>query len=337
VRGVPGDPPYRPGMDRRRFLMTSLAGALVAPVAAGAQRSRVYRIGVILQGGPYYAAVDGLRDGLRELGFEEGKQFVLDLRDTKGDLKAVQAVALSLEDQKVDLIFTVGSSVTRTAKEATKSVPIVFYAGTDPVALGLVKGFAKPGGRLTGIHGQFSDLTAKRLDLLKEMIPGLRRVVTFYSPDNPAARRSVTIARDTARSLKVELVERPVTSVDELRAGLRALRRGEADAIFFVSDAMVNSQQELILDTAKAKKLPIMLPYEGSVAKGALASYGESYYALGRLTAKPVQRVLLGTNPGDVPIEQLDKLHLVINLKTAKSLGLTIPPSLLARADQIIE
>jgi putative ABC transport system substrate-binding protein len=324
-------------MDRRHFLLTSLAGALAVPLAAEAQRPRVYRIGIVIQGGPYYAAVDGLREGLRELGFEDGKHFVIDLRDTKGDMKAVQAAALSLENQKMDLIFTVGTSVTRAAKEATKSVPIVFYAGTDPVALGLVKGFAKPGGRVTGIHGQFSDLTAKRLDLLKEMIPGLRRVVTFYSPDNPAAQRSITIARDTARSLKMELVERRVTSVEELRAGLRALRPGEADAIFFVSDAMVNSQQELILDTARTKKLATMLPEEGSVAKGALASYGESYYALGRLTAKPVQRVLLGANPGDVPIEQLDKLHFVINLKTAKALGLTIPPSLLARADQVID
>jgi putative ABC transport system substrate-binding protein len=213
----------------------------------------------------------------------------------------------------------------------------VFYVGTDPVVVGLVESFRKPGGRLTGVHGQFADLTAKRLELLKEMIPGLRRVVTFYSPDNPAARRSVTIARDAARQLKVELVERPVASVEELRAGLRALRPGEADAFFFVSDAMVNSQEELIIDTARAKRLPTMLPYQGSVAKGALASYGESYYALRRLSAKHVQRVLLGADPGPLPIEQLDRVHFVINLKTAKAIGLTIPSSLLRRADQVIE
>ena len=310
---------------------------LAAPLAAEAQQARVYRIGVILQGGPYFAAVDGLRDGLRDLGLEEGKQFVLLVRDTKGDLKSVEAAARSLEEQKVDLIYTLGTSVTLAAKRATKSVPIVFYAGTDPVAVGLVESFRKPGGRLTGVNGQFTDLTAKRLELLKEMIPRLRRVVTFYSPDNPAAQRSMTIARDAARQLKVELVERPVASVEELRAGLRALRPGEADAFFFVGDAMVNSQEELILDTARTKRLPTMLPYQGSVAKGALASYGESYYALGRLSAKHVQRVLLGANPGDLPVEQLDRIHFVINLKTAKTLGITIPQSLLQRADQIID
>ena len=324
-------------MDRRSFLATLTGGLLAAPLAAEAQPARAYRIGVILQGGPYSAAIDGVRDGLKELGLEEGKQFVLHVRDTKGDLRSVAAAARGLEEQKVDLIYALGTSVTLAAKRATKSVPIVFYAGTDPVAVGLIESLRKPGGRLTGIHGQFANLTAKRLQLLKEMIPRLRRVVTFYSPDNPAAQQSIKIARDAARQLKVELIERTVASVEELRAGLRALRPGEADAFFFVSDAMVNSQEDLIIDTARAKRVPTMLAYEGSVAKGALASYGESYYALGRLSAKHVQRVLLGADPGDLPVEQLGRLHFVINLKTAKALGVTIPPSLLQRADQVIE
>src|SRR5436189_3778153 len=152
------------------------------------------------------------------------------------------------------------------------------------------------------------------------MVPRLRRVVTFYSPDNPAAQQSVKIARDAARQLKVELVERPVASVAELRAGLRALRPGEADAIFYVSDAMVGSQIELLIDKAKTMKLPTMVQERGSVAKGALAAYGESIYNIGRFTAKHVQRVLLGADPGNLPIEQVDTVHFVINLKTAKAL-----------------
>jgi putative ABC transport system substrate-binding protein len=308
-----------------------------APLVVEAQQARVYHVGVVLQGGPYSPAVDGLRDGLRELGLEEGKQFVLHVRDAKGDLKSVEAAARSLEGEKVDLIYAVATSVTLAAKRATKNVPIVFYAGTDPVAVGLVESFRKPGGRLTGIHGQLTDLTAKRLQLLKEMIPRLRRVVTFYSPENPAAQQSVKIARDGARQLKVELLERPVASVEELRAGLRALRPGEADAFFYVADAMVASQAELIIDTARAKRLPTMFSDKGSVAKGALASYGESYYALARLSAKQVHRILLGANPGDLPVEQLDKLLFFINLKTAKALGLTIPQSVLMRADEVIE
>jgi putative ABC transport system substrate-binding protein len=278
---------------------------LGAPFCVEAQQTRLYRIGVVLQGGPYSAAIEGLRDGLRELGLEEGRQFRLDVRDVKGDLRQVAAAARRLEEQRVDLIYAIATSVTLEAKRATNAVPIVFYVGTDPVAVGLVESIRKPGG--------------------------------FYSPDNPVARQSVTVARDAARQLKVELVERAVVSVEALLTSLHALRPGEVDALLFVSDAMVNSQEELILDTAKAKKLPTMLPYSASVPKAALASYGESYYTLGRLSAKHVQRVLLGAEPGNLPVEQTDRIHFVINLKTAKALGLMIPSSVLVRADQVVE
>ena len=169
------------------------------------------------------------------------------------------------------------------------------------------------------------------------MVPRLRRVVTFYRPDNPAAQQSVKIAREAARQLKLELVERPVASVEELRAGLRALRPGEADAFFYVSDAMVASQAQLIIESARAKRLPTMVQERGAVVKGALAAYGESFYAIGRLSAKHVQRVPLGSNPGNLPVEQVDRFHLAINLKTAKALGLMFPQSLLTRADEVIE
>jgi putative tryptophan/tyrosine transport system substrate-binding protein len=321
----------------RAILAASLIlGLFAAPLSVEAQQARVYRVGVVLHGGSYSAALEGLRDGLRDLGFEEGKQFVFHVRDTKGDLKAVDAAARSLEAEKVDLIYSVATSVSLAVKRATKSVPIVFYAGTDPVAFGLVESFRKPGGRLTGVHGQFTDLTAKRLQLLKEMMPALRRVVTFYSPDNPAARESVKIGRDAARQLKVELLERPVASVEELRAGLRALRPGEADAIFYVADAMVTSQAEMVIEIAMTKKLPTMYADKESVVKGALASYGVSYYLFGRASAKNVHRILLGADPSDLPVEQLDRPHLVINLKTAKALGLVIPQSVLTRADEVI-
>jgi putative ABC transport system substrate-binding protein len=327
------------GMTTPRLTLTGiLILALFAlPHAVEAQQTRLYRVGVVLLGGPHHSTIDGLRDGLGELELEEGKQFVFHVRDGKGDLMSVEAAARSLEGDKVDLIVTLTTSVTVATKRATKSVPIVFYAGTDPVSTGLVESFRKPGGRLTGIHRQSTDLTAKRLELLKEMVPRLRRVVTFYRPDNPVAQQSVTIARDAARQLKLELIERPVASVEELRAGLRALRPGEADAYFHVSDAMVTSQTELIIESARAKRLPTMFQERGSVAKGALAAYGESFYTIGRLSAKLVQRVLLGANPGDLPVEQVDRFHFVINLKTAKALGLTIPRSLLTQADEVIE
>lgn len=309
---------------------------LALPHTVHGQQSRVYRVGVVLLGGSHYATIDGLRDGLKELGLEEGKQVVFSLRDGKGDLKSVDAAARSLEGEKVDLIVSVSTSVTVATKRATKSVPIVFFAGTDPVSTGLVESFRKPGGRLTGIHRRSTDLTAKRLELLKEIVPKLHRVVTFYQPDNPVAQRSVNIARNAARQLKLEFIGRPVSSVEELRKGLQALRPGEADAFLHVPDGMVTSQTELIIENATAKKLPTMFQERGSVAKGALAAYGEGFYAIGRLSAKLVQRVLLGANPGDLPVEQADKFDFAINLKTAKALGLTIPPSLLTQADEVI-
>jgi putative ABC transport system substrate-binding protein len=324
-------------MDRRAFIGTLGGGLLAAPLAAEAQQARIYRVGVILQGGPYLGAVDGLRKGLAELGLEEGKQVILHVRDCKGDLKVVEQAAGDLEREKVDLIYSLGTSVTLVVKRATKTVPIVFNAGGDPVAFGFIESFRKPGGRLTGIYSRFTDLTAKRLELLKEMLPRIRRVVTFYNPGNPVAQRGVKAAREAARQLKLELLERRVASVEKLREALRGLRAGEADAYFSMPDGMVISQAALVVDATRVIKLPAMFAEEESVAKGGLASYAVSYYALGRLAAKDVQRILLGANPRDLPVEQFDKLQLVINLKTAKALGLTIPPSLLQRADQVIE
>ena len=323
-------------MDRRAFITVVGGSVLAAPFMGEAEPARLYRVGIVLQGGDYLAAVGGLRDGFRELGFEEGQQLVLHVRDVKGDLKSVDAVAQGLEREKVDLIYSLATPVTLTVKRATTRVPIVFYAGTDPVTVGLVESFRKPGGRLTGIHGHFTDMTAKRLELLKEMVPQVRRPLVFYNPANPAAQESLKLAREAARQLELKLVERPVASVEELRAGLHALRPGEADALTIVSDAMVVSRLDLLVEAAMAKRLPSMLTDRASVA-GALAGMGENYYTIGRLSAKLIERVLRGANPGDLPVEQLDRLHFVINLRTAKALGLTIPQSILTRADEIIQ
>jgi putative ABC transport system substrate-binding protein len=311
--------------------------ALLSPLAIDAQEPRVYRVGAVLLGGPYSLVIDGLREGLRDLGFEEGKQFVFLVRDGKGDLNSVEEAARNLERDNVDLIYSVTTSVTLATRRATTRVPIVFYTGGNPVAFGLVESFRKPGGRFTGVHGQLTDLTAKRLELLKEMVPRLRRVAAFYSPDNASARQSVGFARDAARQLKIELVERRFASVKELRASLSSLRPGEVDALVYVADATVTSQTDAIIDAAKVKGLPTMFQESSSVAKGALASYGTHFQAVGRLSAKQVHRVLLGADAGTLPVEQLDRIHFAINLKTARALGLTIPPSVLARADEVIQ
>ena len=326
-------------MNRRTFLCGLTLGTLFAPLAAVAQRVvKVYRVGVIHQGGPYGAVIQGLRDGLGELGFEERKHFVLDIRDTRGDLRAVEEAARDLVRARVDLLYTVGTSVSLAAKRTTVDIPMVFCAGTDPVGLGLVESLAKPGGRLTGIHFLSTDLTAKRLEVLKELLPKARRIVTFYDPNNhPSARESSALARDAARHLGIELLERRVSSVEELLVGLRALRPGEADAFLPVSDAMVLSQTPALVDVMKPKRLPTMIADLNLVAAGALAGYGVNYYEVGHLSAKHVMRVLAGTNPRDLPVESVDRVQLVLNLRVARELGLTIPQSVLVRADHVIE
>jgi putative ABC transport system substrate-binding protein len=187
------------------------------------------------------------------------------------------------------------------------------------------------------VYSQVTDLTAKRLQILKEMVPRLRRVMSLYNPDNPSALESVKVAREGAQQLNVTLIERPVRSVEELRVAMRALRPGEVDGLLHISDAMLTSQSELLVDIVKTKKLPLIMQDKESVVRGGLANYGISYYMGGRLTAKYVQRVLLGEKPADLPIEQVDRLQLVINLKTARLLGLQIPESLRQRADEIIQ
>jgi putative ABC transport system substrate-binding protein len=320
-------------------IVVSLLTALVLGSVhfAQAQPAKVYRVGVVFEGGAFYKVIDGLKEGLKELGIAEGTQLVLEFRDLKGDRNAAEEAARSLERGKVDLIYVVSTSVATLVKRATAQVPIVFAVGVDPVAAGLIESFAKPGGRLTGVHYLSDDVTAKRLEILKEILPEVRSVVTFYNPGNEFALRAAKLAREAARQLKIELVERRVASVDEFRRSLDALKVQEVDAYFYTNDAMVSSQAQFIIDTARAKKLPTMFHEPSFVQQGALIGYGVSYDEVGRLSAKYVQRVLTGTNPRNLPVESVSRLALAVNLKTARELGLTIPQSFLFRADKVVE
>jgi putative ABC transport system substrate-binding protein len=281
--------------------------------------------------------VDGLKDGLKELGFAEGKQYVLEIRDVKGDPGAIEGAAKGLEQKKVDLIYALGTSVATAVKRATTEVPIVFSAGNDPVVAGLIESFARPAGRTTGVYYSTVDLTAKRLEILKALLPEVRRVVTFYNPRNAFALKSAKAARDEGRLLNIEIVERQVASVEELRQSVNALKPKDADAYFYVADAMVMSQSQYIVDAVRVKKVPAMFADYNLVQQGALVAYGVSFYEVGRLSAKYVQRILAGTSPRDLAAESLSKVGLAVNLKTARELGITVPQSLLLRADEVIQ
>ncbi|HEX2929001.1 MAG TPA: ABC transporter substrate-binding protein, partial [Candidatus Binatia bacterium] len=265
------------------------------------------------------------------------KQFLLNVRDSKGDLKAVEEAAKVFEKDRVNLIFAVTTSAVAPVKQVTSQIPIVFAVGSDPVASGLVQSFAKPGGRLTGVQYSTTDLTGKRLEILKEMLPKLTRVVIIYNPGNRSAVEAAALTRQTGQQFGVQVVERQATSVEELRQRIGALKAKEADAFFHISDAMVMSQAQLVIDAANSKKLPSMFSERGLVVMGGLASYGQNFHEVGRLSAKYVQKIMTGAQPNDLRVEIVDKLELFINLKTAKQIGLTIPPNVLARADKVIK
>jgi putative ABC transport system substrate-binding protein len=317
------------------FVLCVLLLALSSAVEA--QQPKVYRVGVIYPGGPFNAVVEGLRNGLKELGYEEGKQIRLEVRDTKGDRSAAKEAAKTFERDKVNLIYVVGTSVAVAVKESTSDTPIVFAVAGDPTSNGLIQSFAKPGGRLTGVYYLTVDLTPKRLEVLKEILPKLRRVLAFYNPTNPISIEAAKLGRDAAQQMSIQFIERQVTSVDELRSVLQKLKPGETDAYFSVSDAMIMSHSQIIIEAALEKKLPTMFPDQSMVAAGGLASYGQNFYAVGRMSAKYVQKVLTGTRPQDLPVEAAYKFEMAVNLKTAKQIGLTIPDSILYRADKVIK
>ena len=321
----------------RRFLAAFAAALMLHMHAASPQGASVRKVGVILQGGSWYEVVEGLRDGLKDVGFEEGKQYALDIHDMHGELGTVEQQARTLEQQQVTLLFTLSTSVSVAAKRGTTKTPIVFVAGTNPVVVDLVDSIPKPGGRLTGVQFRATDLTGKRLEMLLEIAPKVRRVVAFYDPQNPSARESAHEARQAAQKLNLEFIERHVGSVSQLQQVLKAFKGDEADAVIAISDAMVDSHVQYVIEMANGLKLPTMLYDPGAVAKGGLATYSADYREVGRLSAKYVHRILQGANPADFAVEGADKLSLVINLKTARQLGITIPQSLLARADRIIE
>jgi putative ABC transport system substrate-binding protein len=282
---------------RKNVIALALSAMLFAFCASShAQQPKLYRLGVLLPGEAWYEIIDGLRLGLRQLGLEEGKHFILVIRDWKGDVKMAEEAAKNFEQEKVDLIYATSTNSTLAAKRATADLPVI----------------------------------------LKEIVPKLRRVVTFYDPRRRPAIESSNSAREAARLLKVEFFERHVASVEQIQAGVRALRAGEFDAYFAVSDPMMSNESQLIIDTARIKKLPTMFDVTSHVIKGGLASYNVSFHEMGLVSAKYVQRIMNGIRSKDLPVEAIDKIALVINLKTAKDIGLTIPQRVLARADKVI-
>ena len=321
-------------MDRRHFLLTSLAGVAAAPLAARGQQTVIPRVGFLRNGTPPRSFVEALRRGLRELGYVEAQNIAIEyeLPDTAEKLfdAAVRLVA-----RKVDVVVAAGTPPVAAAKRATNSIPIVFVASIDPISTGLAVSLARPGGNVTGLAALHADLMGKRLELLREAVPALSRIALVAQEVNPGNAEYLRQADAAARNLGIAVQHVTARGSDDFDRAFKAAR--SANALVQLDDVLFTSHRKQVVELAVKHHLPAMYGFREFPEAGGLMSYGPDLSDLYRRAAGYIDRILKGAKPGDLPIELPTKFDLVINLKTAKALGLTIPPSLLLRADQVIE
>jgi putative tryptophan/tyrosine transport system substrate-binding protein len=320
------------------FLSLTTVYLLASCGSKKGQATRIVPIGILLpeSGRSETQSVKGLRDGLKELGYNEEENILLETRDAKGDRGALKSMANEFVSKKVHLIFTTGTRATQAAKEATSKIPIVFRHPADPVALGLVKSMTHPGGNVTGVAALSLQVTENRLEVLKQVVPGVRRVHIFYASNDKFSHENFVFTSKLAEKLGLEVVEHGVKSADELKKSFENLQKEEGDALFHIPDDLVESEADFIFQTARQKKLPTMFNEEPWAIKGAFAAYGPSYYEMGRQAAGLADKILKGQKPENLPVELARKFDLVINMRTVNAIGLTIPPEVLKKADRVI-
>ena len=283
------------------------------------------------------ARMEAFRQGLRELGYIEGKNIVIEWRSAEGKLERLPALLDELVRLKVDVIVSAGSAVTRPAKQATNTIPIVMAQDGDPVANGFVASLARPGGNITGLSTLAPELWGKRLELLKETVPKLSRVAIFGSSTEPYYTQVLKEIELAAGALKVKLQYLDVLSPKDIEIAFRAASKGRAEAgLMMLSGAFSSEQRPQILDFAVKNRLPVIYGGPAIAEAGGLMSYGVNTRDLDRRAAVYVDKILKGRTPADLPVEQPMKFEFIINLKTAKQIGLTIPPNVLVRADKVI-
>src|SRR5437868_1273161 len=323
------------GMKRREFLGL-VGGAAASPLAAQAQQPTTPRIGYVWVGD---RATDtrgaGLRQGLADKGYVIGRDLVLEERYAQGNAERIPALIAELLELKVDVLATPGTPITLAARRATSTVPIVMLTG-DPVGAGLVASLAHPGANITGVSLLSGDYSAKWLELLKEAVPKLERVAVLWNPDNPQIVRVVENLRQVAQALGLEMAVFPARSTD-LEATVAAIANARLGGLVATDDSSIDLLLPRIVEFAAEYRLPAIYPFSTAVQRGGLMSYSADFFELWRRAASYVDRILKGSRPSDLPVEQATVVALKINLKTAKRLNLILPPTLLARADEVIE
>ena len=325
-------------MNRRTFLSALAGGLLAAPLAAEAQpRSRVARV-AFLDGGNLESHLwQATRDGLRGLGYVEGQNLIIEFRSAEGQFERLPALLAELIRLHVDVIVTIGDPVVSAAKQATSTIPIVMAGAGDPVGRGFVASLARPGGNITGVSNLAVALTGKWLELAKDVVPRISRVAILRNGGNPTHALFWAEAQTSAHGMAVTVYSVEVRSPGEFEHAFASMAQTGVGAVVVLADPMLGSHRMRLAELAAKYRLPSISPFREAAESGGLISYGPSLRANFRRAATYVDRILKGAKPGDLPIQQPTTFELVINLKTAKALGLTIPQSLLQRADQVIE
>jgi putative tryptophan/tyrosine transport system substrate-binding protein len=323
---------------RRRDLVTLVgAGLIVRPAAAGAQQKAMPVIGILGGGssGTFAPFVTALREGLSENGFVEGQNVAIEYRWAEDRYDRLPALAADLVGRKVDLIVAMGGSPPAlAAKTATSTIPIVFAVG-DPVGLGLVASLARPGGNLTGVASL--DLSPKRIEMLSELVPRARVIALLVNPNNPITESIIQSAQDAARTKGVQLLVLKASTESEIDTAFATLAQTHADALVPSSDGLFNSRLYQLVALTSRHAVPAIYDWREFPAAGGLISYGPGRTGIRREVGVYAGKILKGAKPADLPVQQPTRFELVINLKTANALGLSVPPSILARADEVIE
>ena len=324
-------------MDRRTFVGSGVMLVAMPLVARAQQSGRVYRIGILesIPAAQNAANLDALRRGLRERGYVEGRNLVIEYRSTEGRAERFPALASELANRNVDLIVARGTPATRAAKRATATIPVLMATMGDPGAL--VESYAHPGGNVTGVTTFSTELTAKRIELLAEFVPQLERVGFLQNMGNPAAPPEWNEIKAACRALNLRAELFDVRNESDLRRALDRAVRQHVDALVIGADGLTQMHAQAIVDTVARNRLPAAYPAREFVTAGGLIAYAVDYPALYYRFAAFADRIFKGANPGELPVEQPAKFELAVNVKTARALGLTVPQSLLLRADAVIE
>jgi putative tryptophan/tyrosine transport system substrate-binding protein len=321
---------------KRRAFITLLGGAAAWPLAARAQQARkIPRIGVLWPNPP--ATFDFMRQGLKDFGYVEGQNISFEFRWAEGKLDQLPELAAELVRLQVDVIVTLAPQATLAAKHATRTIPIVFVAMGDPLASGVVASLARPGANLTGTTRMISEMSAKHVELLKEAVPSLAKLAVLWNPTNSSHRPALQAVHASARSLSLEVHPLEVRAPAELDSIFAAIIRERADGVLFIADPIFFIQLKRMADFIASSRLPAIANFVEFPKLGGLMGYAPSLPDEFRHAASHIDKILKGANPADLPVEQPTRFQLVINLKAAKALGLELSPTLLARADEVIE